>query len=210
MVAVDVLVFEGCEALDALGPFEVLRYGGLDVRLVTRDVPRQVTTAQGLGVVAQAPRATPDWLLVPGGGWSTRSRDPGNEASAGLVGEFLAARRAAGVHLATVCTGALWTAQAGLVTGRRMTTHHAFFDELVAFGVDVQRGVRVVDDGDLVSSAGITSGLFLALHLVERLAGRKRRTAVENEIELPAIPGYPADLDKRGLSTLAAESRRSP
>lgn len=56
-------------------------------------------------------------------------------------------------------------------------------------GADVRRGERVVDDGDLITSGGITSGMFLGLHLVERLVGAEARRRVELEIELPTIPG---------------------
>ena len=67
MTMLDVLVFDGCEALDALGPYEVLAYGGLDVRAVTRTEQRPVRTSQGLELEAQAPRDGAEWLVVPGG-----------------------------------------------------------------------------------------------------------------------------------------------
>jgi transcriptional regulator GlxA family with amidase domain len=63
-----------------------------------------------------------------------------------------------------------------------------FWDELAARGADVRRGERVVDDGDLVTSGGVASGLFLGLHLVERLVGARARRRVEREIELAEIP----------------------
>ena len=188
VTTLDVLVFSGCEALDALGPYEVLAYGGLDVRLVTRDRGRSVRTSQGLELRAEGPREGVEWLVVPGGAWDSRHRDPGGEAASGAVGAFAAAHHRAGGKLAAVCTGAMWLADSGLIGARPATTHHQYWDELAATGVAVRRGERVVDDGDLVTSGGITSGLFLGLHLVERLVDAAARRRVEIEIELPSIP----------------------
>lgn len=188
MTLIDVLVFDGCEALDALGPYEVLAYGNLDVRAVTRDEQRVIRTSQGLELQAHSPRKDAEWLIVPGGAWDARRDNPHGEAASGAVGSFARAHRRRGGKLAAVCTGAMWLADAGLIGGRPATTHHQYWDELGAMGADVRRGERVVDDGDLVTSGGITSGLFLGLHLVERLLGADARRRVETEIELPDIP----------------------
>jgi transcriptional regulator GlxA family with amidase domain len=189
MTMIDVLLFDGCEALDALGPCEVLAYGGLDVRAVTRSDRRLVRTAQGLELRADAPRDGVEWLIVPGGGWDARHTDPRTEAASGAVGAYARAHHRRGGKLASVCTGAMWLADAGLIGARPATTHHQYWDELAAMGADVRRGERVVDDGDLVTSGGITSGMFLGLHLVERLVSADARRQVEAEIELPDIPG---------------------
>jgi transcriptional regulator GlxA family with amidase domain len=185
---IDVLVFDGFEALDALGPYEVIAYGSLDVRLVARDGPRSVTAGQGIEVRAHAPRPEADWLVVPGGAWEARGANPHDEAPSGAVGALARAHRARSGMLASVCTGTMWLADGGLIGSRPATTHHMFWDELAAAGADVRRGERVVDDGDLVTSGGIASGLFLGLHLVERLVGAEARRRVELEIELPEIP----------------------
>ena len=188
MTMIDVLVFDGCEALDALGPYEVLAYGGLDVRAVTRTERRPVRTSQGLELEAEAPRDGAEWLVVPGGAWDARHADLRTEAASGAVGAFAGAHHRRGGKLAAVCTGAMWLADAGLIGGRPATTHHQYWDELAAMGADVRRGERVIDDGDLVTSGGITSGLYLGLHLVERLVSVDARRRVEIEIELPDIP----------------------
>jgi transcriptional regulator GlxA family with amidase domain len=192
MTIIDVLVFDGCEALDALGPYEVLAYGGLDVCAVTRNERRPVRTSQGLELQANAPRDGAEWLIVPGGAWDARDHDPRAEAASGAVGAFACAHRRRGGKLAAVCTGAMWLADAGLIGARPATTHHQYWNELAALGADVRRGERVVDDGDLVTSGGITSGMFLGLHLVERLLSADARCQVEAEIELPNIPGSAA------------------
>jgi hypothetical protein len=73
MTSIDVLVFDGCEALDALGPYEVLAYGGLDVRAVTRTERRLVRTSQRLELQGDAPCDGAEWLIVPGGAWDART-----------------------------------------------------------------------------------------------------------------------------------------
>lgn len=198
MASIDVLLFEGCEALDALGPYEVLAYAGLDVCAVTPTEQGPIRTAQGIEVQANAPRAGAEWLIVPGGAWDARNLVPRVGAALGAIGAFACAHRQRGGKLAAVCTGAMWLADAGLIGARPATTHHrywdelaamGYWDELAAMGVDVRRGERVVDDGDLVTSGGVTSGMFLGLHLVERLLYAEARRQVEAEIELPNIPG---------------------
>jgi transcriptional regulator GlxA family with amidase domain len=84
--------------------------------------------------------------------------------------------------VASVCTGALLLAAAGLVDGRPAITHHGAIDDLRAAGATVVRA-RVVDDGDLVTAGGVTSGLDLVLHLVERHFGAAAALAAEHELE---------------------------
>ena len=171
---IDIVVFDGLDELDALGPLEVFRgatEAGADVvaRLVTRLPQDVVRGAHGLVFVPDAvyqPGA--DIVLVPGGGWSSRS-------DVGAWGEvqrsdwlpLLAEARRTTACMAGVCTGTLLLAHAGLVAGRRASTHHDALADLRATGAIVVPE-RVVDDGDLVTCGGITSGLDLALWLVER------------------------------------------
>ena len=84
--------------------------------------------------------------------------------------------------IASVCTGAMLLASAGLTRGRRATTHHAAFDDLRSFGADVV-DARFVDDGDLLTAGGVTSGIDLALHIVEKVAGATIAENVAREIE---------------------------
>ena len=89
---------------------------------------------------------------------------------------------AEGSILATVCTGAMLVAAAGLAEGRNLVTHHQAINELRAASATIIEA-RVVDDGDIVSAGGVTSGLDLALHLVERFAGAKVTTKISNDLE---------------------------
>jgi transcriptional regulator GlxA family with amidase domain len=173
-VRIDIAVFDGLDELDALGPFEVLRgaaEAGADVvvRLVTRQPQDVVRAAHGLVFVPDAvyqPGA--DILVVPGGGWVSRA-DVGawGEVQRGDWLPVLAEARRTTACLAAVCTGTMVLAHAGLVAGRRASTHRAALDDLRATGAVVVPE-RVVDDGDLVTCGGVTSGIDLALWLVER------------------------------------------
>ena len=185
MTTIDVLFFNGCEALDAIGPLEVLGYAGVDVRPVGLDGAQAVRTGQGLSIQVEAPREGAEWLIVPGGGWDARAD---HDAQAAGLTAFAHDHAHRGGKLGAVCTGTMWIAAAGLVGSRPATTHHQYWDELAAMGADVRRGERVVDDGDVVTSGGVTSGMFLGLHLVNRFLGADARANVEAEIELPDIP----------------------
>ena len=130
-----------------------------------------VTGAHGLRVIPDAvyePGA--DLLVVTGGGWVARA-DQGAWAEV-RRGDWLAAIRAAqsaGTVFAGVCTGTMLLAHAGVIGARRATTHHFAWADLAATGATVVPD-RVVDDGDLITCGGVTSGLDLALWLVERSA----------------------------------------
>jgi putative intracellular protease/amidase len=126
-------VFDGSGALDALGPYEVLAYGGLDVRAVTRTERQLVRTSQRLELQGDAPRDGAEWLIVTGGAWDARHRYPRGEAAAGAVDAFACAHHRRGGKLAAVCTGAMRLADASLIGARPATTHHQYWDELAAW-----------------------------------------------------------------------------
>ncbi len=191
---IDIHVFDGWDELDALGPYEILAgTPELDVALVVLDGPRAVTAAHGLVVQASAPRARPDVVVVPGGGWDAPS-GPGTreEVRRGPLVDAVARHHAGGAIVASVCTGAHVLAAAGLLRGRRATTHHASWADLEAAGAILAAGDRVVDTGDVVTSGGVTSGLHLGLHLVERLVSAEARRMRDDEMEVSGIPGAPA------------------
>ncbi|MFD5830991.1 DJ-1/PfpI family protein [Lentzea sp. NPDC060358] len=185
---VHIVVFDGMDDLDVVGPFAVLgmagRAGlGVEVRLTALD-DRPATTVGGLPLPAApwAPREA-DVLVVPGGGYASGA---GTGVRAEIAGGRVPAALAAAVRpdlvLASVCTGALLLAAAGLVKGRPCTTHHRAVDDLVAAG-GVHVDARVVDDGDLVTAGGVSSGLDLALWLVERFRGPDAAGTVQRGME---------------------------
>ena len=188
-----ILLFDGVEELDAVGPWEVLASwcrhhpeDGYAVSCLSAD-GGPVTAAKGLVIGAHlaVPDAPPlEVLLYPGGqGTRRRLRDPAHLA-------WLQEQRRRVPLLTSVCTGALVYAAAGLLTGRPVTTHWAAFDELRALDptVEAREDERWVDDGDLVTSAGVSAGIDMALHLVARLAGDARARQVRREIQYDPRP----------------------
>jgi putative intracellular protease/amidase len=180
----EILAFDGVEDLDVFGPLSALAAAGFEVALVADGGPRQVRTAHGTGLAAQGPGAAPGVLVVPGGGWISRSeRGAWAEAGRGVLPAFIADRFAAGSMIAAVCTGSMLLAAAGLLDGRPAITHHGAIDELSAAGARVIGDARVVDDGQIVTTGGITAGLDLGLWLVQRYRGPAAAAAAAAELE---------------------------
>lgn len=184
MDRIDIVLYDGFDELDAIGPFEVLRNAGFDAALVTLDGAREVTGSHGLVVRAERALAgDPDAVIVPGGGWNDRAEAGAyGEAQRGALPARLRSLADAGVVMASVCTGGMLLAAAGITDGRPATTHHGAIDELRASGAIVV-DERVVDDGDLITSGGVTSGIDMALWIVERERGEGASQRVANEME---------------------------
>jgi transcriptional regulator GlxA family with amidase domain len=141
-----------------------------------------VRCAKGARVVADATWADHpafDVLVYPGGE-GTRPQ-LGDED----VRRWLRASAGEAQVVASVCTGALVLADAGLLDGRPATTHWASLEHLGRLGrdIDVRAGERFVDDGDMVTAAGVSAGIDMALHLVARFAGPERAARVRKIIE---------------------------
>jgi transcriptional regulator GlxA family with amidase domain len=186
---IEILLYDGFDELDALGPYEVLRnaaVGGADVdtELVGANGAGEVVASHGARlVVERGLSGRADVVIVPGGGWNDRAaRGARAEAERGDLPRALRAERERGAALASVCTGGMLLAAAGLTDGRPATTHHGALDELRASGAQVVPE-RVVDDGDLVTSGGVTSGLDMALWLVEREFGAPLADGIAREME---------------------------
>lgn len=181
---IDVLLFDGFDELDALAPYEVLSNAAFDTALVSLGGPRPVTASHGATILAtSAPRGA-DVLVVPGGGWNDRSPKGARAEAAGTaMPAALRAAHAAGTTLASVCTGGMLLASARLLEGRPATTHHSAIDDLRLAGADVITGARVVDDGDIVTAGGVTSGIDMALWLVERERGVVLADLIAHEME---------------------------
>ena len=191
MTSIDIIVFDGVDELDVVGPLEVLRSAaraGADiaVRLVSLRPPLDVRGAHGLRLQADSvyePGARV--LVVPGGGWLSRSETGvWGEAERGEWLPLLRAAADGGVVMAGVCTGVMLLARAGVVGGRPATTHRGAWTDLAESGAQVL-SQRVVDDGTLVTAGGVTSGIDLALRLVERFAGRHHAEREATRLEYP-------------------------
>ena len=193
MKHIGILLFTDVEELDAIGPWEVLSYW-------TRTFPEDgyavscLSASGGLvrcakGLVVRADHsyadAPPIEVLVYPGGQGTRAQ---LHDDAQL--DWVRSRRSEGALMTSVCTGSLVYAAAGLLRGRPATTHWRSLELLVALAptIDVRADERFVDDGDVITSAGISAGIDMALHLVKRLAGAARAREVRRGIEYDPAP----------------------
>lgn len=195
-IRVVLLVFEGCDLLDVGGPYEVLltanrlaerRGEAAPFEIRTVGSAPTVTAYGGLGLVAShspGDLGRIDLLIVPG--LIDVDAALGDTRLMMLV-RTLAADAATS---ASVCTGAFLLAEVGALADRPATTHHEDLPQLEA-RTDVGRVVRArrwVDDGEVVTGAGLSSGLALGLHLVDRFVGRELATATARQIEHPWDP----------------------
>ena len=203
------LVFPDVQQLDLTGPYEVLAsWPQARVQLVARSRD-PVVSVTGLRLMPDATFADCpplDVICVPGGAGVTPL----------LVDEetlaFLRRQGSQARFVASVCTGALLLGAAGLLRGRRATTHWMSHDFLAAFGA-VPVHARVVRDGNLMTGGGVTAGIDFALALVAELAGREVAEAIQLELEYAPAPPFAAgspeqapDLAAR-LRTLGASGR---
>jgi transcriptional regulator GlxA family with amidase domain len=190
--SVAVVLYQGFDELDAIGPYEVLSMArnecGVErLSQVSLDDAPQVTASHGTVVCPQG-RLEGDWdlLVIPGGGWARRQGAFIEAERGGGVPAALAQRHAGGATVASVCTGAMLLAAAGLTRGRPATTHPIALDALRATGAEIV-DARVVDDGDLVTAGGVTSGLDLGLWLVERMSGRELADNVARRLQYARV-----------------------
>jgi transcriptional regulator GlxA family with amidase domain len=190
---VGILVFDEVEVLDALGPFEVFSVANrvrradagetdpiFEIILISTDQNRIVTARGGLRLSTDVSTETApqlDVLIVPGGVTSAV------EVNEGVIA-WLAAQAGTPV-IASVCTGAFLLAVAGLLRGQRATTHWEDLDEMSRRFPDLEvvADVRWTGDGRIWTSAGISAGLDLSLHLIEVLAGRERAVATARQMD---------------------------
>jgi transcriptional regulator GlxA family with amidase domain len=179
-------LYDRFTALDAVGPYEVLwRLPGARVRWVGAEA-RPYATDRGLQLVAEATLddvPAPDVLVVPGG---TGTRDAlGDER---LV-DWIRAAHATSTWTTSVCTGALLLGAAGVLDGLRATTHWAYMDDLGGYGAEAT-SERVVRQGKVITSAGVSSGIDMALSLAAEIAGADVAQAIQLRIEYDPMPPF--------------------
>jgi len=183
-------VWNGVEELDLAGPYEVLAAwasaDGVDRRVVTVAArPDEIRCAHGLRLV---PDTTWDEVgevevvVLPGAGTGPLMEDE-------PFLERLRVLAAGGTLMTSVCTGALVLAASGLLEGRPATTHWSALERLAAFdGVEVRPDARYVDSGKVVTAAGVSAGIDMALHLVARLDSVERAREVRRYIQYDPEP----------------------
>jgi transcriptional regulator GlxA family with amidase domain len=190
---VAIVLFDGAEELDWAGPWEVLAAwadrwpdDGVEVYTVA-ETTGPVTCAKGLRVLADrtwedAPR--PDVVVWPGG-MGTRAQLGDLE-----IRSRVRSLAAGGALMTSVCTGSLVLADAGLLDGRRATTHWGSLELLGTLGeaIRVDDTARFVDEGDVITAAGVSAGIDMALHLVARLHSPERAREVRRYIQYDPEP----------------------
>ena len=191
---VAIAVFEGAEELDFVGPWEVLaawrflRPDEADVFLVA-DTLDPVTCAKGMRVLADRTwddAGQIDVLVYPGGK-GTRPQ-LGNEKIRGRLRNL----SEQGTLMTSVCTGSLVYADAGLLDGKPAATYHTAFAELLLLGSEIEPRPddRFVDAGEVITAAGVSAGIDMALHLVGRLHSPERAREVRRYIQYDPDPPY--------------------
>jgi putative intracellular protease/amidase len=182
-----ILIFDKLTALDAIGPYEVLsRLPGAELSFVAKEAGVKRTDTGRLGITADLALAElpdPDVLLVPGG--------EGNRPLLAdeEVLDWVRAAHETSTWTTSVCTGSLVLGAAGILEGKRATSHWAFLERLSDYGAEPV-AERVVTDGKVVTAAGVAAGIDMALTLAARDAGDEFAQAVQLGIEYDPQPPF--------------------
>lgn len=199
-----ILLFDDLTALDAVGPYEILAaLPGAETRLVgeRRGLVRAHRGGLGLSVDTELDELTdPEIVLVPGGPGQSVLMDDGP------VHEWLRTVDATSTWTTSVCTGSLILAAAGLLEGRRATSHWLALDQLPAHGVE-PTGERVVVDGKYVTAAGVSSGIDMALTLAGRAFGDSVAQLIQLGTEYDPQPPYDAGSPDRAPAEIVKALR---
>lgn len=184
-----ILLFDGFTALDAIGPYEVLRsVPGWEVEFVAKQRGEVRTDSGAVGLSADRSLAevtAAEILLVPGGQGTRALLE--DEATLSWLREIDRTT----TWTTSVCTGSLLLGAAGLLEGKRATGHWLFLEPLREYGADPVGG-RYVEDGKTITAAGVSAGIDMALHLVGREKGSKVAQAVQLGIEYDPAPPFDA------------------
>lgn len=205
-LTVGILVFDQVEVLDVAGPFEVFTVTRLNKELRQEEsspfrvllVSENMDQVSAVGGLRFSPDVTQDncpeldLLIVPGG-WGTRTQ----VKNANLL-KWIANKSRRTRLTGSVCTGSSLLGEAGLLEGRQATTHWRTFDFLrrVAPKAYIREDLRVTMDGSIFTSAGISAGIDMALHIVSYLFGTKTGEATSRQMEYP----YPQNNQRRKLT----------
>ena len=194
-----IVLYPGMTALDAVGPYEVLRFiPDAEIRFVSNK-PQPIITDSGVLVLGAThsydETPCPDIVLVPGS-----SADTITAMADGKLISWLRKVHKTSKFTLSVCSGALILAAAGILKGQSATTHWIAQKTLNNFGVESKRDQRVVKSGKIMSGAGVSAGIDLALSVVKEYCGQKRAEVVQLLIEYdpqpPVNAGHPTKASK--------------
>lgn len=198
-----IVIHEGFTALDAIGPYEVLRgMPNAEVRFVSDEVGPIVTDSGFLVVgathtYAETPR--PDIVLVPG----STAETPTAMRNKALISWLQEVHQHTKFTL-SVCTGSLVLAAAGILEGHPATSHWMAQIALGQFGAEARKNDRIVESGKIVTAAGVSAGIDLGLHIVKKLHGKEMAEKIQLVIEYDPMPpvdaGHPSKASKSVLN----------
>ncbi|MGW5864609.1 DJ-1/PfpI family protein [Streptomyces sp. NPDC055239] len=197
-----ILLYDKFTVLDAVGPFQTLAgLPGAEVVFVAEQAGPVLDDTRALSLVATKSLdevSSPDIVVVPGG----PEPDLANEAVLG----WLRAVDATTTWTTSVCTGSLLLAAAGLLKGRRATSHWLALEQIKQFGVE-STGERVVFDGKYVTGAGVSAGIDMGLTLAGKIAGDEHAQTVQLLIEYDPQPPYDAGSPEKAPAALVEKFR---
>lgn len=199
---IGILVFDGAEELDFAGPWEVFTMANEVSARNGKERPHKVmlvaekdviTCAKGMRVLADVTTATAprlDVLLIPGGQGTRR------EVENKPLLDWIAKTAAQCTWITSVCTGALLLTASGPAKGKRVTTHWGFVETLRGRGeaAEVLENIRYVRDGNVVTSAGVSAGIDMALWLIGQIHSPQFARNVQKAMEYDPAPPYSAEV----------------
>lgn len=203
MPQVAALLYPGFTALDLIGPYEVLRWlPGAEVRFVWHE-PGPVTADSGVLVIGAThafdETPSPDIVLVPGG---MTTQEHARDVT---VLDWVRTVHQTATWTTSVCSGSVILAAAGLLKGKRATSHWMALPVLKALGAQPVGDERVVHSGDIVTSAGVSAGIDLGFWLAGRIGGEERAKAIQLAMEYDPQPPFDSGhLSKASTATKAA------
>ena len=194
------LLYPGMTALDFVGPHEVLcRLPGVVIRRVSKQ-PGPVKTDSEVQLIAEygvGDATRPDVLVVPGAASATDMRDEPE------ILDWVRNAHAGTTWTTSVCTGSLIVGAAGVLSGLKATTHWAALDRLLIYGAEPTQS-RVVEAGKVITAAGVSAGIDMALLLTAKLAGQMTAQALQLAIEYDPTPPFDSGSPAKAPDTLAA------
>ncbi|MED0935951.1 DJ-1/PfpI family protein [Bacillus mobilis] len=188
---IQIVLFDGFGELVSFAPFEVLKRAidegaPFTVELVASEQKQEVTTSFGVTVKLHdflRMDNRPDLLIIPGGGWNHKAENGARkEAELGTLTKIIREMHNEGTIVAGVCTGGMLLAASGIVNNKKATMHHLTQSEMSEYGAELLP-YRIVDQGNVITARGVTSGVDLGLWITERFASPKIAAAVEYRME---------------------------
>ena len=203
MTQIAIVLYPGFTALDFIGPYDVLRWlPDTEIRFVWHE-PGPITADSGVLVIGAthsfAETPSPDIILVPGGMTTVEhSRDE-------VLLDWVRQADRTATWTTSVCSGSIILAAAGLLTGKRATSHWAALPILKSLGVNAVGDERVVHEGQIVTSAGVSAGIDLALWLAGQIGGEDRAKVIQLSMEYDPQPPFDCGhMSKASVKTKAA------